>query len=91
MRTVLPCAVRVLVVDDEVELAEAVARGLRREGYAVDVAHDGDEALTKAYVNGYDLLCLDLTMPGTDGREVCRRIRAARARPSAAGADAHRP
>ena len=38
-------AVRVLVVDDEVELAEAVARGLRREGYAVDVAHDGDEAL----------------------------------------------
>ncbi len=41
-------AVRVLVVDDEVELAEAVARGLRREGYAVDVAHDGDEALDKA-------------------------------------------
>jgi DNA-binding response OmpR family regulator len=66
----------VLVVDDEVELAEAVARGLRREGYAVDVAFDGDEALTKAYVNGYDLLCLDITMPGTDGREVCRRIRA---------------
>ncbi len=64
------------MVDDEVELAEAVARGLRREGYAVDVAHDGDEALTKAYVNGYDLLCLDITMPGTDGREVCRRIRA---------------
>jgi DNA-binding response OmpR family regulator len=68
--------VRVLVVDDEVELAEAVARGLRREGYAVDVAHDGDEALDKALVNQYDLLCLDITMPGTDGREVCRRIRA---------------
>jgi DNA-binding response OmpR family regulator len=66
----------VLVVDDEVELAEAVARGLRRDGYAVDVAHDGDEALSKALVNGYDLLCLDITMPGTDGREVCRRVRA---------------
>jgi DNA-binding response OmpR family regulator len=68
-------AVRVLVVDDEVELAEAVARGLRREGYAVDVANDGSEALSKALVNGYDLLCLDITMPGIDGREVCRRIR----------------
>lgn len=67
---------RVLVVDDEVELADAVARGLRREGYAVDVANDGDEALSKALVNGYDLVCLDLTMPGTDGREVCRRLRA---------------
>jgi DNA-binding response OmpR family regulator len=68
--------VRVLVVDDEVELADAVARGLRREGYAVDGAHDGDEALSKAMVNGYDLVCLDITMPGTDGREVCRRLRA---------------
>lgn len=71
-----PSVVRVLVVDDEVELADAVARGLRREGYAVDVAHDGDEALSKALVNGYDLVCLDVTMPGTDGREVCRRLRA---------------
>lgn len=68
--------VRVLVVDDEVELAEAVARGLRREGYAVDVAHDGEDACAKAMVNGYDLVCLDLTMPGMDGREVCREIRA---------------
>jgi DNA-binding response OmpR family regulator len=69
-------AVRVLVVDDEVELAEAVARGLRREGYAVDVAFDGDEALDKVMVNTYDLICLDITMPGTDGGEVCRRVRA---------------
>ncbi len=66
---------RVLVVDDEVDLADAVARGLRREGYAVDIAHDGDEALDKVFVNAYDLICLDITMPGTDGREVCRRIR----------------
>ena len=69
-------AVRVLVVDDEVELAEAVARGLRRDGYAVDVANDGVEALDKVAVNTYDLVCLDVTMPGIDGREVCRRIRA---------------
>jgi DNA-binding response OmpR family regulator len=67
---------RILVVDDEVELADAVARGLRREGYAVDVAHDGADALDKAAINTYDLLCLDITMPGIDGREVCRRVRA---------------
>jgi DNA-binding response OmpR family regulator len=66
---------RLLVVDDEVELAEAVARGLRRDGYAVDLAFDGGEALEKLAVNGYDLVCLDLTMPGIGGREVCRRIR----------------
>jgi DNA-binding response OmpR family regulator len=68
---------RLQVVDDEVDLTEAIARGLRREGYAVDVAFDGDEALDKVLVNSYDLVCLDLTMPNTDGREVCRRIRAA--------------
>lgn len=68
--------VRVLVVDDEVELAEAVARGLRREGYAVDVANDGADAIDKVAINQYDLLCLDITMPGIDGREVCRRVRA---------------
>lgn len=67
--------VRILVVDDEVDLADAVARGLRREGYAVDVAHDGNEAFDKARLNEYDLICLDLTMPGIDGLEVCRRIR----------------
>jgi DNA-binding response OmpR family regulator len=67
--------VRVLVVDDEVDLAEAVAKGLRREGYAVDVAFDGIEAVEKATMNSYDLICLDLTMPGIDGREVCRRLR----------------
>ncbi|MEI7592030.1 MAG: response regulator transcription factor [Actinomycetes bacterium] len=66
---------RVLVVDDEVELAEAIARGLRRDGYAVDLAADGAEALEKLTVNDYDLVCLDLTMPGMGGREVCRRIR----------------
>jgi DNA-binding response OmpR family regulator len=66
---------RILVVDDEVELADAVARGLRREGYAVDVAHNGTTALEKAELVAYDLVCLDLTMPDIDGLEVCRRLR----------------
>ncbi len=67
---------RILVVDDETDLADAVARGLRREGYAVDVAGDGESALEKVAYSEYDLICLDLTMPGIDGREVCRRVRA---------------
>lgn len=67
---------RVLVVDDEVDLANAVARGLRREGYAVDVVYGGDDALERISYNQYDLLCLDITMPGTEGTEVCRRVRA---------------
>jgi DNA-binding response OmpR family regulator len=66
---------RLLVVEDETDLADAVARGLRREGYAVDVSYDGDDALAKAAVNAYDLVCLDLNLPGTDGVEVCRKLR----------------
>jgi DNA-binding response OmpR family regulator len=67
--------VRILVVDDEADLAEAVARSLRREGYAVDVAGGGGQALDRLLVNPYDLVLLDLTMPDIDGIEVCRRIR----------------
>jgi len=68
---------RVLVVEDEQDLADAIARGLRREGYAVDVSHAGDDALVKASTYPYDLICLDLNLPRLDGREVCRRIRGA--------------
>jgi len=68
--------VRILVVDDEADLVDALARGLRREGYAVDTATDGEEALAKASWTPYDLICLDLTMPGIDGLEVCERLRA---------------
>ncbi len=68
---------RILVVEDEVDLAEAVATGLRREGYAVDVAAAGHEALDKLAYTPYDLVCLDLNLPDLDGLEVCRRIRAA--------------
>jgi DNA-binding response OmpR family regulator len=66
--------VRLLVVEDEQDLADAIAFGLRREGYAVDIAYDGDDALVKAAVYPYDLICLDLNLPGVDGREVCRRV-----------------
>lgn len=66
---------RLLVVDDEVDLADAVAKGLRREGYAVDVLYSGDEAVAVLSHTEYDLICLDLTMAGLDGREVCRWVR----------------
>jgi DNA-binding response OmpR family regulator len=67
--------VRILVVDDEVDLLDALSRGLRREGYAVDTVDNGEEALAKASWTPYDLVCLDLTMPGIDGLEVCERLR----------------
>lgn len=66
---------RVLVVEDEVDLGEAIAAGLQRRGYAVDLAHGGEEALEKAMVTDYDLVCLDLNLPGVDGIDVCRRLK----------------
>lgn len=66
---------RILVVEDEVELAEAIAVGLRREGYAVDVAHDGRGAEDRLGVNAYDLITLDLNLPDTDGLALAHRIR----------------
>ena len=67
---------RIFVVEDEHDLADAVARGLRNDGYATDVAYDGDEAMAKIEVNDYDLICLDLNLPGVDGRTIARSIRA---------------
>ncbi|CAN5811779.1 response regulator transcription factor [soil metagenome] len=66
---------RLLVVEDEVDLADAVVRGLRREGYAVDVVHDGAAALDVLGVHAYDLVCLDLGLPDMDGLALCRRLR----------------
>ncbi len=66
---------RVLVVEDEEPIASAIERGLTKLGYAVDVALDGVEALDKASVNNYDVVCLDLNLPKLDGVEVCRRLR----------------
>jgi DNA-binding response OmpR family regulator len=65
---------RILVVEDEADLASAVAAGLRREGYAVDVAADGASALDRIATAPYDVVCLDLNLPDLDGLEVCRRV-----------------
>jgi DNA-binding response OmpR family regulator len=66
---------RILVVEDEKDLADSLAQGLRLQGYAADIAYDGEEALVIMEVNDYDLVILDLNLPKIDGMEVCRRIR----------------
>jgi DNA-binding response OmpR family regulator len=65
---------RILVAEDDEDLAWAVAIGLRREGMAVDVARDGDDALAHLGVNRYDVVVLDRDLPGTHGDEVCRTL-----------------
>jgi DNA-binding response OmpR family regulator len=69
---------RVLIAEDEQRLAEAIARGLRREGMAVDLAPDGTDALVKARVVRYDVLILDRDLPGMHGDDVCRAVRGER-------------
>lgn len=66
---------RILLADDEKKVAEHVRAGLVAEGYAVDVAHDGDEALWLAESNTYDAMLLDITMPHKDGITVVRLLR----------------
>jgi two-component system, OmpR family, response regulator len=68
--------VRVLVVEDDVRMAAAIRRGLRFEGLVVDVAGGGEEALRKVDAVDYDALVLDVLLPGVDGFETCRRLRA---------------
>jgi DNA-binding response OmpR family regulator len=68
--------VRVLVVEDETQLADAIARGLRQEGMAVDIAGDGSDALQKSARCYYDVILLDRDIPGTHGDEVCRTLSA---------------
>jgi len=67
---------RLLVVDDEDAILEFVSFNLRKEGYDVTTARDGDEALKLAAAQPFDLVILDIMLPGTDGFEVCRRLRA---------------
>jgi two-component system, OmpR family, response regulator VanR len=69
---------RVLIAEDERRLAEAIARGLRREGMAVDLAPDGTDALVKARVVRYDVVVLDRDLPGVHGDDVCRAVRGER-------------
>jgi len=68
--------VRILVVEDEVKLAALLRRGLTEDAHAVDVAATGEDALTRAAATDYDAIVLDLMLPGIDGFEVCRRLRA---------------
>lgn len=67
---------RILVVDDEVRLADGVRRGLEAEGMVVDVAHDGVSGLRAAADADYDAIVLDVMMPGMNGYRVCRALRA---------------
>ncbi|HEV2640996.1 MAG TPA: response regulator transcription factor [Actinocrinis sp.] len=66
---------RVLLAEDDIAIAEPLARALRREGYDVDLRTDGPSALRHAQSGSVDLLVLDLGLPGMDGLEVCRRLR----------------
>jgi two-component system, OmpR family, response regulator len=69
--------VRILIVEDEVKLATLLRRGLAEEAHAADVAATGEDALWMAQATAYDAIVLDLMLPGIDGLEVCRRLRAA--------------
>jgi DNA-binding response OmpR family regulator len=66
--------VRVLVIEDDRELADAVATGLRRAQMAVDVAYDGRAGLERAFVHGYDVIVLDRDLPGVHGDAACRML-----------------
>ncbi|MFF5495524.1 response regulator transcription factor [Streptomyces aquilus] len=68
---------RLLIVEDEKRLALSLARGLTAEGYAVDVVHDGREGLHRATEGPYDLVILDIMLPGLNGYRVCAALRAA--------------
>jgi two-component system OmpR family response regulator len=67
---------RLLVVEDDVKMADMLRRGLSEEGSAVDVAGSGEDALWMADATPYDALILDVMLPGIDGFETCRRLRA---------------
>ena len=68
---------RILVVEDEAKVADAVRRGLEAEGFAVDVAPDGTEGLWQAGENAYDVIVLDIMLPGMNGFRVCEQLRQA--------------
>ena len=69
-------AMRLLLVEDDERLSASLARGLRGEGYAVDVAATGEDAISHARVYEYDVVILDVMLPGLDGVSVCQTLRA---------------
>jgi len=66
---------RILVVEDEKRIADFIARGLKEEQFAVDIAYDGEQGLYLAEINPYDLMIFDIMLPKLDGVEICRRLR----------------
>ena len=68
---------RVLIVEDERRLARSLAQGLTAEGFAVDVVHSGTDGLHRATEGSYDLIILDIMLPGMNGYRVCAALRAA--------------
>ena len=70
--------VRVLLVDDEVHLAESIGRGLTAEGFAVEMVHDGLDGLWRARERSYSAIVLDILLPGMNGYKVCRTLRSER-------------
>src|SRR5690606_11793446 len=69
---------KILVVEDDRKVASFLERGLREEGYAVDVAHDGTDGAMKAQVYEYDALVLDVMLPGKSGFEIVQELRRGR-------------
>jgi DNA-binding response OmpR family regulator len=68
---------RLLLVEDELDAARMLAKGLREHSFAVDLAHDGETAVSKLYASPYDVVILDVMLPGKDGLQICREMRAA--------------
>ena len=65
----------ILIIEDEEQLCRSVAEGLRIDGYETDICFDGDEGLCLCMTENYDLILLDLNLPGTDGLEILRQFR----------------
>jgi len=66
---------KILVIEDELKVADFIKRGLKEEGYAVDVARDGEDGYFQASSNSYDVILLDLMLPKLDGLSLCRKLR----------------
>ena len=66
---------RLLIIEDEKKLCDTIAKSLHASGYETDVCYDGNEALEMVYSEEYDLIVLDLTLPGKDGMEILRQLR----------------
>ncbi len=66
---------RILIIEDEKRLADSIKKGLEQESYAVDVSYEGTDGMGMALIQDYDLIILDLMLPGIDGMDICRKLR----------------